>query len=123
MKKTLKNVIVGSLLLGATALGGAGGFYANRVEAANGDGSDEKYVLIASIGNMSGKQTPWLFRFLMISPRHSWKNDPVTTVSLTFDDIASCEEARSNFMENYRDEVFNSVCITMPKNGDISIKS
>ena len=108
MKKTLKNVILGSLLLGATALGGAGAFYANRAEAANG--GENKHVLVASIGYMGGKPGWYLW----------WKyRDAANTVFLTFNDIESCERARSDFQGNYRDEMFNSVCITMPKNSDI----
>ena len=103
-----KKAIIGSLLLGATALGGVGAFYANRAEAANG--GENKYVLVASIGYMGGKPGWALWTKFQ---------DASNTVFLTFNDSASCENARSAFMNNYRDEMFNSVCITMPKDGEI----
>ena len=111
----LKRAIVGSLLLGATALGGAGTLYANRAEASNGGAN--KYVLVASIGYMGGKPAPFAYIW---APRFGMKRDHTNTVFLTFNDQAGCEDARSALMNTYRDEMFNSVCIVMPKNGEIT---
>ncbi len=56
MKKILRKSIVGSLIAGATVLGGLGIFYSQRADASNGVGGAEKHVLIASIGYMGGSQ-------------------------------------------------------------------
>ena len=104
----LRNFIVGGIIAGASALGSFAGLHANRAEATNGINTN-KHVLIASIGYMGGKPSFWR--------RYGYNG--TNTVFLTFNSKNSCETARLNFQDNYRDEMFNSVCVTMPKDGDI----
>tara|TARA_Y100001968_G_scaffold330508_1_gene382591 strand:- start:12058 stop:12414 length:357 start_codon:yes stop_codon:yes gene_type:complete len=113
MKKLLKNTFYGSLILGATALGAFGtAFYSERAEAANGIES-QKHVLIASIGYMGGKPAWWGFAAF----RKGYE-DP-NTVFMTFNDSQGCENAKQALQSTYRDEMFNGVCIVMPKSGAI----
>ena len=107
----IRNFFVGGIIAGASAIGTFAGFHMNRADAVDGIKTDktDKHVLIASIGYMGGK--PSFFR------RFGYNG--TNTVFLSFDSKNSCETARLNFQDNYRDEMFNSVCITMPRDGDI----
>ena len=111
MQKIFKNALVGSLLTGATVLGGLGIFYSQRADAANGIGEKQKHVLIASIGYMGGKPSGLLWwRYAQEEPN---------TVILTFNNLTSCEQAKKTLSENYRESVFNGACIVMPASGEI----
>ena len=111
MKKILSKSIVGSLIAGATVLGGLGMFYSQRADASNGVGGTEKHVLIASIGYMGGKPSGLMWwRFNQEEPN---------TVILTFNNLASCQQAKKTLSENYRESLFNGACIVMPASGEI----
>tara|TARA_Y100001968_G_scaffold3174_1_gene2662 strand:+ start:374 stop:811 length:438 start_codon:yes stop_codon:yes gene_type:complete len=116
MKKALRNVILGSLLTGATSLGGLGIFYSQRADAANEIVEQEKHVLIASIGYMGGKPAgfPWIFA----ARRWNHREDP-NTVFITFNTAEGCQTAKNTLEATYRDEMFNSACIVMPTSGQI----
>ena len=116
MANLSKKAVIGSIVAGASVLGGFGAFYANRAQAANGI-ENQKHVLVASIGYMGGKPAPFAYIW---APRFGVKRDHTNTVFLTFNDKAGCENARSALASTYRDEMFNSVCIVMPKNGEIT---
>jgi len=116
MTKVSRKALIGTIVAAASALSGLGAFYMNRAEAANGI-EDEKHVLVASIGYMGGKPTPFAYIW---APRFGIKRDHTNTVFLTFNDKAGCETARNAFIDTYRKEMFNSVCIVMPKNGEIT---
>ena len=111
MKKVLRNVILGSLLTSATALGGLGIFYSQRADAANGIGEQQKHVLIASIGYMGGKPSGLLW--------WRYNQEEPNTVILTFNNLASCQQAKKTLSENYRESLFNGACIVMPASGQI----
>tara|TARA_B100000700_G_C14574166_1_gene637018 strand:+ start:60 stop:410 length:351 start_codon:yes stop_codon:yes gene_type:complete len=111
MKKIFKNLLIGSLLTGATALGGLGVFNSQRSYAANGILENEKHVLIASIGYMGGKPSGLLW--------WRYNQEEPNTVILSFNDLDSCEQAKKTLSENYRESVFNGACIVMPASGEI----
>ena len=108
----IKNFLIGGLISGASALGTFAGFNVTRADAVDGIKTvnpDKKHVLVASIGYMGGKPSFW----------RRFGYNGTNTVFLTFDSMSSCEAARVDFQNTYRDEMFNSVCITMPRDGDI----
>ena len=107
----IKTFLIGGLISGASALGTFAAFNGTRADAVDGikTVNPDKHVLIASIGYMGGKPSFW----------RRFGYNGTNTVFLTFDSKSNCEAARVDFQDNYRDEMFNSVCITMPRDGEI----
>ena len=106
----IRNLFLGGIIAGASALGTFAGLQVTRADAVDGKTSViDKHVLIASIGYMGGKPSFW----------RRFGYNGTNTVFLTFNSKSNCETARLTFQENYRDEMFNSVCITMPRDGEI----
>ena len=62
---------------------------------------------------MGGKPAWWGFATF----RKGYE-DP-NTVFMTFNDSAGCESAKTALENTYRDEMFNGVCVVMPKSGEI----
>ena len=111
MKKLIKNVLVGSLIAGAAALGGVATVYSNRANASIEMQENQKHVLIATIGYMGGKPSGILW----------WRyhQEEPNTVILSFNDSVACENAKRSLSAHYRDSVFNGACIVMPASGGI----
>ena len=111
MKKLFKKVLLSGLIAGATTLVGVGSFYVSRANASIDMQENKKHVLIATIGYMGGKPSGILW--------WRYNQEEPNTVILSFDDSASCEQAKSTLSNHYRDSVFNGACIVMPASGEI----